>query len=83
MTCNNTDKGEFRIGLKNFADLTPSKVRDNLTNAIKIKQWDSPNKTAIAEISRKLNEFEAQNSGRYILIISIYLFINCLNCHLR
>lgn len=58
---------EFRLGLKRFNDLCPSKVRDNLTNARKLKEWDGPHKTAIAEISRKLNEFEAQNPGNNIL----------------
>ncbi|XP_073847292.1 tripeptidyl-peptidase 2-like [Musca autumnalis] len=62
MIANNTSpNGEFRLGLKRFYDLCPSKVRENLTNARKLKEWDGPHKTAIAEISRKINEFEAQN----------------------
>ncbi|XP_005174861.1 tripeptidyl-peptidase 2 [Musca domestica] len=58
---NSSPNGEFRLGLKRFYDLCPSKVRENLTNARKLKEWDGPHKTAIAEISRKINEFEAQN----------------------
>uniref|UniRef100_A0A1I8PAP3 Tripeptidyl-peptidase 2 n=1 Tax=Stomoxys calcitrans TaxID=35570 RepID=A0A1I8PAP3_STOCA len=62
MIANNTAaNGEFRLGLKRFYDLCPSKVRENLTNARKLKEWDGPHKTAIAEISRKINEFDAQN----------------------
>lgn len=65
MISSNTANGEFRIGSKNLYDLCPSKVRENLTNATKTKNWDGPHKKATAEISRKINEFEAQNSGEF------------------
>ncbi|XP_065369346.1 tripeptidyl-peptidase 2 [Calliphora vicina] len=62
MLDNNTAPNkEFRLGLKRFYDLCPSKVREQLTSARKLKEWDGPHKTAIAEVSRKINEFEAQN----------------------
>ncbi|KAM7345588.1 tripeptidyl-peptidase II [Cochliomyia hominivorax] len=62
MLDNNTAPNkEFRLGLKRFYDLCPSKVRENLTNVRKLKEWDSPHKTAIAEVSRKIIEFESQN----------------------
>lgn len=64
MIANNTaQNGEFRLGLKRFHDLCPPKVRESLTNARKMKEWDEPHKIATAEISRKINEFETQNPG--------------------
>lgn len=65
ITNNTAPNGEFRLGLKRFYDLCPSKVRENLTNARKLKEWDGPHKTAIAEVSRKINEFEKQNPGMF------------------
>lgn len=60
---NTAPNKEFRLGLKRFFDLCPSKVRENLTNARKLKEWDGPHKTAIAEVTRKITDFEAQNPG--------------------
>lgn len=63
MTASNTANGEYRIGMKHFYDLCPFKVRESITNFYKIKDWDGPNKLAMAAISRKISEFEAQNTG--------------------
>lgn len=68
---NNTANGEYRIGLKTFFDLSPTKVRENQLNAEKTRKWDKPNKIAIAEISRKINEFETQNNGNYAFLTKI------------
>ncbi|XP_017836992.1 tripeptidyl-peptidase 2 [Drosophila busckii] len=60
----NTDKERVvRVGLKSFNDLVPSKVRDNIVAQAKFKGWDKPHKTATANASRKIVEFEAQNPG--------------------
>ncbi|KAM8713905.1 hypothetical protein ACLKA7_014119 [Drosophila subpalustris] len=60
----NTDKdGAVRVGLKSFNDLVPAKVRDNIVAQAKLKSWDKPHKTATANASRKIVEFEAQNPG--------------------
>ncbi|XP_068147134.1 LOW QUALITY PROTEIN: tripeptidyl-peptidase 2 [Drosophila tropicalis] len=60
----NSDKeGAVRVGLKSFADLVPSKVRDNIVAQAKLKTWDKPHKIATANVSRKLVEFETQNPG--------------------
>ncbi|KAI9577908.1 hypothetical protein GQX74_015182 [Glossina fuscipes] len=59
---NNTANGEYHIGLKTFFDLSPTKVRENQLNAEKTRKWDKPNKTAIAEMSRKINEFDMLNN---------------------
>ncbi|XP_004536799.1 tripeptidyl-peptidase 2 isoform X2 [Ceratitis capitata] len=62
MTASNTANGEYRIGLKTLHDLCPSKVRENIINYNKTKYWDGPNKTAIAGVTRKIVEFESQNT---------------------
>lgn len=62
---NTAPNKEFRLGLKRFFDLCPSKVRENVTTARKLKEWDGPHKTAIAEATRKIIEFETQNPGDY------------------
>ncbi|KAH8299436.1 hypothetical protein KR044_001463 [Drosophila immigrans] len=60
----NTDKdGAFRVGLKTFHDLVPAKIRDNIVAQAKLKSWDKPHKTATANASRKIVEFETQNPG--------------------
>ncbi|XP_067632305.1 tripeptidyl-peptidase 2 isoform X2 [Eurosta solidaginis] len=61
MIASNTANGEYRIGLKSFHDLCPSKVRENIINTYKNKDWDRTNKIAIADVTRKIIEFEAQN----------------------
>ncbi|EDW32157.1 GL10584 [Drosophila persimilis] len=57
-----TDKA-VRVGLKCFGDLVPSKVRDNIVAQAKLKHWDKPHKIATANASRKISEFESQNTG--------------------
>lgn len=65
----NTDKERaVRVGLKSFNDLVPSKVRDNIVAQAKFKNWDKPHKTAIANATRKIVEFESQNPGEPKLI---------------
>ncbi|KAH8371854.1 hypothetical protein KR093_009109 [Drosophila rubida] len=60
----NTDKDNaVRVGIKSFHDLVPSKIRDNIVAQAKLKSWDKPHKTATANASRKIVEFEAQNPG--------------------
>lgn len=60
----NRDKdGAVRVGLKSFNDLVPYKVRDNIVAQAKLKSWDKPHKTATANASRKIVEFESQNPG--------------------
>ncbi|KAH8353988.1 hypothetical protein KR067_007682 [Drosophila pandora] len=60
----NTDpEKSVRVGLKSFSDLVPSKVRSNILAQAKLKHWDKPHKTATANVSRKIVEFESQNPG--------------------
>jgi len=60
----NTDPDKaVRVGLKSFSDLVPSKVRNNIVAQAKLKHWDKPHKTATANASRKIVEFESQNPG--------------------
>ncbi|KAH8277759.1 hypothetical protein KR018_005557 [Drosophila ironensis] len=60
----NTDPEKaVRVGLKSFSDLVPPKVRNNIALQAKLKNWDQPHKTATANASRKIAEFESQNPG--------------------
>lgn len=61
MTASNTANGQYRIGLKNFDELCPFKVRETISNYYKVKEWDGPSKLSIAAQSRKINEFEFLN----------------------
>ncbi|XP_037944687.1 tripeptidyl-peptidase 2 isoform X2 [Teleopsis dalmanni] len=59
----NTAKGEYRVGLKAVHDLCPAKIRENMMTALKRKTFDVENKSAIADISRKINEFDTENTN--------------------
>lgn len=54
---------EYRIGLKSFHDLYPSKVNEKITADAKFKTWDEKHKTAVAEASKRSAEFDAANSS--------------------
>ena len=54
---------EYRIGLKSFHDLYPSKVNEKINADAKFKTWDAKHKTAVAEASRRLSEFDAANTS--------------------
>lgn len=59
---------EYRIGLKSFHDLYPSKVNEKITADAKFKTWDAKHKTAIAEASKRSTEFDAANTSSMKLI---------------
>lgn len=63
MALNTDPEKAVRVGLKSFSDLLPSKVRNNIVAQAKLKHWDKPHKTATANASRKIVEFESQNPG--------------------
>lgn len=56
---------EYRLGLKNLMDLYPSRVRDKIVADAKLKQWDEPNKKALADVAREVADFEAKNSSEF------------------
>lgn len=58
---------EYRIGLKSFHDLYPSKVNEKITADAKYKTWDEKHKIAIAEASKRSTEFDAANTSSMTL----------------
>lgn len=52
---------EYRIGLKSFHDLYPSKVNEKFNANTKFKTWDPKYKAAVADAAKRLSEFELAN----------------------
>ncbi|XP_078038479.1 tripeptidyl-peptidase 2-like [Augochlora pura] len=53
--------GEYHIGVKSLYSLYPGKLKERVLLERKKRLWDSSQKTALAEASRELQEFEAKN----------------------
>ncbi|XP_011256902.1 tripeptidyl-peptidase 2 isoform X2 [Camponotus floridanus] len=53
--------GEYHIGLKNLYSLYPNKLKERVVAERKKRLWDDGHKTALAEASRQLQEFESKN----------------------
>lgn len=77
MKAKNINNGEYRLGLKCFSDLAPHDSSTNQSKLMKKKSWDGPHKIAEADIQRRINEFDAKNTGGiyflfyYMLSISV------------
>lgn len=54
---------EYRIGLKSLHDLYPSKVNEKINADAKFKTWDAKHKTAVAETSKRQNDFDVANAS--------------------
>lgn len=53
--------GEYRVGLKSMHDLYPSRIREKIVADAKLKTWDEPHKTVMADVNRDVAEFDAKN----------------------
>lgn len=53
--------GQYHIGVKNLYSLYPGKLRERVLLERKKRSWDTCQKSALAEASRQLQEFEAKN----------------------
>ncbi|XP_044020581.1 tripeptidyl-peptidase 2 isoform X2 [Aphidius gifuensis] len=53
--------GDYHIGVKEAYHLYPSKLREKIISEKKKKYWDDGHKAALAEATRKLQEFELKN----------------------
>ncbi|XP_015124939.1 tripeptidyl-peptidase 2 isoform X1 [Diachasma alloeum] len=53
--------GEYHIGVKEAYPLYPAKLREKIIAERKKKYWDDGHKAALAEATRKFQEFEAKN----------------------
>ncbi|XP_055686753.1 tripeptidyl-peptidase 2 [Lutzomyia longipalpis] len=54
----NANGDKFRVGLKSLYDLYPTKIREKIIAENKVKHWDEPHKKSVAEVCRKLEEFD-------------------------
>lgn len=54
--------------MKSLHDLYPSKVNEKINSDSKFKTWDAKHKTAVADASRRLNEFETTNASSMRII---------------
>ncbi|KAG8225790.1 hypothetical protein J437_LFUL005597 [Ladona fulva] len=53
--------GVYHLGIKNAFELYPSKLKERVEKRRKEELWDPQHKLALAEATRKLQEFEAKN----------------------
>ncbi|XP_063430494.1 tripeptidyl-peptidase 2-like [Mytilus trossulus] len=56
----NNPSGQYHIGVKPAYDLLPRILKDRMTKDRREKKWDPPNRVALAEASRRLEEFDAK-----------------------
>ncbi|XP_066603717.1 tripeptidyl-peptidase 2 [Prorops nasuta] len=57
----NNPTGQYHIGVKNMYSLYPNKLKERVESERKKNLWDDGQKTALAEATRQLQEFEAKN----------------------
>lgn len=50
----NVNGDEYRIGTKCLYELYPTKIREKIVENYKLKNWDAPHKTAVADVSRQI-----------------------------
>lgn len=60
MKSKNTN-GIYRVGLKCFADLYPSRIREKIASELKTKEWDPCQNRAVTEIAKLLEDFDLKN----------------------
>lgn len=53
---------EYRIGIKGLYDLYPSKIKEKFLSEMKIREFDEPQKKAIADVARDIELFDAANN---------------------
>lgn len=54
--------GKYRIGLKAAYDLYPRELKDRMLKDFKEKNWSAIHQPALAEATKKLQQFEADSS---------------------
>ena len=55
--------GKYRIGVKRAIELYPRSLRERMIKEKQEKFWDPPHKLAMAQTTRKINEFEMKQNN--------------------
>ena len=66
----NNPSGLFHVGVKPAYDLFPKKLQERVNKERKEKNWDPAHREAIAEATRKLEQYEASCQVSGLLVIS-------------
>ena len=57
--------GKYRIGVKRAMELYPRSLRERMIKERQEKLWEPYHKKALAQVSRKINEFEASQNNSH------------------
>lgn len=66
--------GKYHIGLKAAFDLYPKGLTDRIKKERREEMWDPPHRVALAEASRKLDQFESGDHAADLVSTFIFSF---------
>jgi hypothetical protein len=65
----NNPSGRYHIGLKPATDLYPKGLQDRLKKERKEQFWDPQHRQALAEATRRLEEFDSKTSATSLVSV--------------